>query len=34
MGETHFAEDARAQVLVLLGGKPSRRSHFAWCYWT
>ena len=31
---THFAEDECAQALVLLGGEPSRRSHFAWCQWT
>jgi hypothetical protein len=30
MGETHFAEDERAQALILLEGKPSRQSHFSW----
>jgi hypothetical protein len=36
MRETHFAEDERAQgrrpqAQVLVGGKPGRRPHFAWC---
>lgn len=36
MRETHchFAESERAQVLVLLEGKPGRGPHFARCKWT